>query len=121
QEALPDVPFEVDADGAHVAGNLGRRLLEGEVDRLFAPLAGGVDEGGGHAALAGPRRAGDQHAAAPVVPLAAEHGVEPLQPGGDPLAAGLVIQTDRGDGQDVHAPLVDQAGGLVAPVAPPPV
>ena len=32
-----------------------------------------------------PGRARDQDAAAAVIALAAEHGVEPLEPGGDPL------------------------------------
>ena len=49
--------LEVEADGAHVAHDLARRLLEGEVEAALAAPAGGVGEVGGQAGLAGARRA----------------------------------------------------------------
>ena len=60
-------------------------FLEGEVEAAFAAAAGGIDEVGGHARLAGAGGAGDQDAAAAVIALAAQHGVQPRDAGGDPL------------------------------------
>ena len=63
---------------AHVADDLALRFLKGEVYGLLASRAGGIGKGGGEADLARSCRARQQHAAAPVIALAAEHGVEPL-------------------------------------------
>ena len=81
-----DPRLQVEADRAHVADDLALRLLEGEVEAALAAAAGGVGEVAGEAGLAGARRARDEDAAAAVEPRAAEHGVEPGDAGGDPLA-----------------------------------
>ena len=47
--------------------------------------------------LAGARRPGDQDAAAAVVALAAEHGVQARDAGGDPLGGDCVLQPQRRD------------------------
>ena len=73
----------------------------------------------GEAGLAGPRRAGDEDAAAAVVPLAAQHRVQARDPGGDALGRGLVLQAERGDRQHRDAGVVDQEGVLVGAVREP--
>ena len=85
QQAFLRPGRQIQADGAHVADELALGLLEGEVQAALAAPAGRVDEVGGQARLAGARGSGDEHAAAAVDPLAAEHGVEPVDAGGDPL------------------------------------
>ena len=116
QQSLPHPGLEVGADRAHVADDLGPRLLEGEVDAALAAPAGRVDETGRESGLAAARATGDQQAAAAVIALAAEHLVEGADPRRDPLGRHLVLQPERGDGQHLEAPLVDDEGILVGAV-----
>ena len=92
-------------------------FLEGHVQDPFAAAAGGIDEMGGQAGLAGPRRAGDQDAGAPIIASAAQHRVQPRHAAGDPLVGGRVPQAQRGDRQDGDAVLVDQERAFVGAVA----
>ena len=84
---LVHVLLEIQADGLHVPHDLVGRFLEGEVQALLAAAAGRIDEVRGQAALAGAGRAGDQDRAAAIDALAAQHRVQPRDPGRDPLVA----------------------------------
>src|SRR6185436_20809523 len=68
--------LEIDADGAHVAQQLLRRLFEEKAQTALAPAARRVEKVGSETRLAGAGGAGDQDRAAAIVPLAAEHLVE---------------------------------------------
>ena len=70
---------------------------------------------GGHAGLAGPGRARDEDGAAAEI-AAAQHGVEPRYAARHPLGGRLVLQPQRGDGQDREAGVVDQERILVRAV-----
>ena len=108
QQALFDPAPKVDADRAHVAHDLARRFLEGEIDALLTAPAGRIGKMRGNAGLAGPGGAGHQQAATAEIALAAEHAVEFGNAGGDDVPRRRVIQIDRGDRQDGDALLVDQ-------------
>src|SRR5207245_7708771 len=54
------------------------------------------------------RSTGDKNRAAPIDTLAAEHGVKAGNASRDSLIAHLVLEPDRGKGQDVEAFFVDQ-------------
>ena len=108
QQSLLQPGGQVEADGAHVADHLAFRLLEGEIRGMLAAPACRVGKMPREARLAGARGAGDEHAAAAIDPLAAQHGVEPRYARGDPLLGCLVLQAQRGDRQDGDARLVDQ-------------
>src|SRR6185503_13976428 len=68
--------LEVDADGAHVAQQLLRRLFEEEAQTALAAAARRVEKVSGKTRLARAGRTGDQDRAAAIVALAAEHLVE---------------------------------------------
>ena len=108
--------LQVDADRAHVADGLLGRFFEGKNDGAFAAAAGAVDKGGAQAALAGARRAGYQHAAAAVIALAAQHGVQVLDAGGYPLGRNVLGQADRSDRHHRDAVLINQKRVFVGAV-----
>ena len=76
QQAGIDVPAEIEADRAHVAHDLGRGFLEGEVDAAFAAPARRIREMRGEDGLAGAGRARDEHARSAIIAADAEHGVD---------------------------------------------
>ena len=87
-----DPALQVDADRAHVAHQLRRRLLEREVQAaLAASAAWPRAKARGQRGLAGAGGAGEQHRAAAEVARAAEHGVEPRHAAGHPLVGHLVL------------------------------
>ena len=70
------------------------RLLESEIQAAFAAPTGGIDKMRGQARLAGAGGAGNQDGAAPVVTLAAEHGVQTCNASGYPFGRGGVIKAE---------------------------
>src|SRR5262249_55899404 len=121
QPALLDPRLEVQANRAHVAGDLPGGFLEGQVQAALAALARGVGEVGGHAALAAARGAADEDSAATVVASAAEHGVQAADAGGNALVTDRVLHVQGRDGQETEAALVDEEGVLVRPVGGTPI
>ena len=117
QQAALHPGLQVQADGAHVAHDLARRLLEGVVETALPPPAGAVGEVSGHAGLARAGGAGDQDAGAPIVSLSAHHGVQAWDAAGDALRGDRVVQPQRGDGQHGDPFVPDQEGVFIAAVA----
>ena len=120
QTAARGVVPEVDADGAHVAQELGGRFLEGEEQAALAFFASGAHQMGGDAGLAGAGRAGAKDCG-PFEVAPAKHLVQPLDAGGNAFAGSLVIEAQRRDGKDRDAGLVDEEGVLVATVGSTPI
>src|SRR3989339_1172931 len=90
--SLFDPGLQVKPDGAHVADDLVLGFLQGQVEATLAPAAGGVGEVSRQGGLAAAGSAGDQDAAAPVIPLAAQHAIQAEDAGGDAFAGDFVIQ-----------------------------
>src|SRR5689334_17074679 len=90
EQPFLDPAIEAETYRAHVAHVLRRRFLELETDRAFAAAARGVEKVGGERRLGGAGAARQQHAARAEIPGAAEHLVEPLDPGRDAFGARLV-------------------------------
>jgi hypothetical protein len=108
QKAGRDPWLKIDADRAHVANDLSRRLLECEVQAFLAASARGIDEVVGQAGLAGPGRARHQDARSTVEASDAEHRVEAGDACRDSLVIGVVRKPSRGDRQHGNALVVDQ-------------
>ena len=106
---------QIHADRVHVARELLRRLLEREEQAALSALAGRLDEAGGHAGLAGPRRPRDEDGAAAEI-AASQHGIQPRHAGGHALRGRRVLEPQGGDGQDGEAGVVDEEGVLVRAV-----
>ena len=97
QQSVLDPRLQVNPDGAHIAQGLTGRFFKGEVNDALAATASGIGKVRRDAALAGASRTRDQHAAAAVIALAAQHGVESWDAGGNTLSGGHVLQDERGD------------------------
>ena len=108
--------LEVDADGPHVPRDLGRRLLEGEVQTALSPLARGFREVRRHTGFAGARRSGHEHAVAAKESLLPKHRVQPGHPGGQVRARRLVRESQRRDRQHGDPVVVDEERHFVAAV-----
>src|SRR5436190_6530273 len=104
--------LQVHADRAHVPHDLAGRLLEREVERLSTGAARGLRKVRGQGALPRPGRAADQNGRTLVIPTA-EHLIELFLTRGDALAGDLVVETGRGDRQDIDPVLVDEERVLV--------
>src|SRR4029434_8210995 len=89
------------------------RLLEQELEASLPAPARGVHEMRGDARLAGTGGARDEDGAAPEIPRALEHRVEPLDAGRDALGRGGVREPERGHGQAGDAVLCDKDSVLV--------
>src|SRR4051794_763554 len=83
QQILLDPASKVYADRVHIARDLARRFLEGEIDALFPAPAGCIGKMRGNAGFASPGGAGHQQAATTKIALAAEHAVQFWDTGGD--------------------------------------
>ena len=116
QQAGGHPGLEVDADGPHVPQELLRGFLEQEAQAAFAAAAGGIEEVGREARLAGAGGAGDEYRAATIVACAAEHFVEPRDAGRHPVHRRLVLKRQRRDGQHTDAVGVDEEWILVRAV-----
>jgi hypothetical protein len=77
---------------------------------------GGFGKAGGGDGLAGAGRAGQKNAAASKKASSAKHRIEPRDAGRNPLVRHLVVQAQRGDGQDAEAVVADQERKLVGAV-----
>lgn len=113
KQSLVHPPGEVDPHRCHVAHDLGRGLLESEVQRPLATLAGRDAELGRDSRLARSGGAADEHRAPAVKTFAAEHLIEAFHPAGHSLHRSRVLQADGGDGQDGHTIGADQEWILV--------
>ena len=116
QQILFHPRLQIEADGPHVAEQLGFRFLEGKIQTAFAPLTAGVGGMAGKAGLADARRAGHQNAASPVEPRTAQHGVQGGDAAGNALGGCLVLQLERRDRQNGDAALVNQERKFVGAV-----
>ena len=108
QQAGVDPGCQVDADGAHVAHQLGRRFLEGEIDATIAAPARGFGEMRREAGLARARRTRHEDARSLVIAARPEHRVETRDAGRHHRARRRMSETRRGDGQHRNALVVDQ-------------
>ena len=116
QQARCDPRLQIDADGAHVANELLRRLFEQKAQAAFAAPARRVEEMRREAGLPSAGRAGDEHRAPAEVTLAAEHRVDAGQSGGDTVERRAVLERHRGHGQHADAVGIDQERILVGAV-----
>ena len=116
QQALVDPTLQIDSDGPHVADDLVCGLFKGEEHTFLPASAGGVDEMSRQAGFPRAGRSGHQNAAAPIIALAAEHGVQGSNTGGNPLIGRHMLQVRRGHRQHGNAVALNQEGILVRPV-----
>ena len=86
QQARLDVRLELDADRREIAHDLFCALVEAHEQRALAAPAGGLDELARQRGLGGAGHARDQRAAA-AKHAAAQHRVEPVEAGAEPLAS----------------------------------
>ena len=108
QQVLFGPRLQVQTDGAHVAGDLLRRFLKGKIKAAFAPARSCIHKKGGQARLPGACCSGNQNAAAAIIALAAKHGVQTWNTARNPRARNIVGQTQRRNGQDAEAVLINQ-------------
>src|SRR4051812_27788732 len=92
EQTFPGPALQVDADRAHIAGELCWRFLEHEARRALPAATGRLHEVAGHAGLARAGSTGEQHAAPLKIAAAVEHSIEPLEPRRDVFGARGVLQ-----------------------------
>ena len=100
EQAPVDPAAQVDSYGPHVAHDLVRRILRTRSTRTVRRGRRRHPGSGGQAGLTGSGRAGDQNAAAAVIAVASEHGIQRRNAGGDPLIGCSVLQVERSDRQN---------------------
>src|SRR5687768_6751073 len=110
ERALLDVRLEVDADALHVARQLLRRLLEGEVEAALATPRRLLCKVRRQAGLAGAGGTAHQNRGAAVVALAVEHIVERWDAARQALVADRVVEPHATQWQDRESFLVDDEG-----------
>src|ERR1700761_4961406 len=98
QEALSNPGLQVDPDRAHVADDLVRRFLKGEVEATFAAPAGRMHVAACERRLPGAGGTRDEHARSAIKSPTFEHAVQPWNAAGNPRGRGVVIQPEAGHG-----------------------
>jgi len=107
---------QVEAHGGHVAGDLCRSFLEGNVEAALSPATGCIDKSCRQGTLPRAGGSGNQDAAAAVIALFPQHRVQLVDAGGESLGGDRVIKTQGTDGQHAQAMFIDHGRVFVGAV-----